>query len=192
MKLSNREIQEANNVLPVILARDIPANSAFRLSAIAKALDPVAESFDFARRKISKKYAQTDDEGEIRYQRNDDGDETGNFLIDPRRMDEHREEMKSLEAQKTTFNGLKRVPVEDILKYPEDEDGNVDEDAEPTIEPAVIMGLAPFLDFSGSEEWDNPRADVTVETEPLGNGAGDGEDVVDVDSLAPDAESAAV
>jgi len=157
MKISNSELVDCATVLSLVNSRkNRNVVVVFRLAKIHKTISPIVEAYQEVRRAISLQFAQLDEHGEVKYIRNDEGMESGEFTMNPRTMHEYRDAVHALDREINVIHGLKQLSVQQLL------DGwkNLDDDGKAIdngVEPAIIVGLAPFLDMD-VDTLDSPLA----------------------------------
>jgi len=65
MKLSNKEIDQIIHSISSIKEKELPIKTLFKITCIAKKLEPLVQAFDEIRKQITNKYAVLDANGEV-------------------------------------------------------------------------------------------------------------------------------
>lgn len=125
IKVSLNDILNSNNIFREISNKTLPVKTAFRIARIIRELDKENATFDEARRKIINKYADYDENGNIKQT------DEGNIIIKQECIDACNNEIIEL------LNTIVEINVEKL---------HIDDLGDLELTPAQSLSLDAFVD----------------------------------------------
>jgi hypothetical protein len=146
--VTNEEISITAQVLPITTGRkNRDGVVVFQLARLSTTVSPIVEAYQHARRECGLMFAQKDGRGDVVFVRNGEGEETEQIVIDPRTGREYVAEMNRLARKRSRIVGFEKISAQALLDGWKTMDQETGKEHDEGVEPAIIMGLTPFLNL---------------------------------------------